>query len=206
MKNTRFTMALAGIIALGFASWAHAAEKGNAARGARLVQQTCYACHGVHGRSVVPTFPRLAGQTPGYIEQELKNFRSHVEGDPEEQAFMWGMAAPLSDRDIRDLAAYFSQEKPVPGQAGDAELLAQGKDIFHNGIPSLNVPACAACHGATAQGQGAFPRLAGQHVDYLIKELKEFQNGTRANAIMHGIDNRMTQEQMKAVATYLRSL
>lgn len=205
MKTTTIAMALIGACALGTAG-AAAATPGNAAAGAKLVEQSCFACHGMHGRSVAPTFPRLAGQTPAYIAAELQKFKNHIEGDPEEQAYMWGMAAPLTAQNRRDLAAYFAQQRPVAGQAGDPDLMAQGKAIFERGIPALGVPACAACHGAQAQGVGAFPRLAGQHVDYLVKELKEFKSKERFNPIMFKIDHHMTLPQMHAVAVYLRSL
>lgn len=171
-----------------------------------LATGVCSACHGPEGRSVFPVFPRLAGQQSAYIELQLDAFRGHLRADPNAQAYMWGMAAQLSDESIKELAAYYATRKPVPGQAGDATLLAAGEKIYVEGIPAQGVPACASCHGVNAEGAAAFPRLGGQHVDYLFAQLQGFQSGVRSNApIMLAVVRNLNAEQMKAVAAYAAS-
>ena len=171
-----------------------------------LAKDVCSACHGVEGHSISPVFPRLAGQQPGYIIVQLDAFRNKTRGDPNAQAYMWGMASQLSDATIKALADYYSKQKPVNGEPGDPALMAEGKKIYTEGIAAQNVVACQTCHGPNAQGAGAFPRLAGQHVEYLIGQLQGFQSGTRSNApIMQNIVRTMTPEQLKAAATYAAS-
>jgi cytochrome c553 len=171
-----------------------------------LVTGVCSACHGPEGRSVSPVFPRLAGQQAVYIMLQLDAFRSHIRADPNAQAYMWGMASQLRDDTISSLAAYYASQKPVQEKAGDPALMAEGEKIYTQGIKAQNVQPCASCHGASAEGSGAFPRLAGQHVDYLVAQLQGFQSGTRANApIMLGVARTMSPEQMKAASTYAAS-
>lgn len=171
-----------------------------------LATGVCSACHGPEGRSVSPVFPRLAGQQPAYIILQLDAFRSHARGDPSAQAYMWGMASQLSDDTIKALADYYSSQKPVHEKSGDPALMAEGNKIYSAGIQAQNVPACAACHGPNGEGAGAFPRLAGQHVDYLVAQLQGFQSGVRGNApIMLGVVRSMNAEQIKAVAAYAAS-
>ncbi len=173
---------------------------------ASLTQGVCSACHGPEGHSISPVFPNLAGQQPAYITLQLYAFRDHQRGDPNAQAYMWGMASQLSDDTIKGLAAYYAAQKPAPGQPGSPVLMAEGEKIYTKGIPTQGVPACATCHGAQALGDKAFPRLAGQHVDYLAAQLEGFKSGTRSNApIMLAVARTLTPEQMKAVATYAAS-
>jgi cytochrome c553 len=171
-----------------------------------LAEGVCSACHGPEGQSVSPVFPRLAGQQSAYIMLQLDAFKSHARGDPNAQAYMWGMASQLSETTIKELADYYAAQKPVQERAADPSLLPEGEKIFRQGIPAQNVPACQSCHGAEAQGAGAFPRLAGQHVDYLIAQLVGFQSGVRSNApIMLNVVRTMSPEQMKAAANYAAS-
>lgn len=172
----------------------------------KLAADVCSSCHGPQGRSVSPVFPRLAGEPKEYIAAQLEAFRKQARGDPLAQAYMWGMASQLSDSMINSLAAYYASQQPVSGKAGDPTLMAEGEKIFTKGILSEGVPACSSCHGANAQGVGAFPRLGGQHVEYLIAQLQGFKSGVRANApIMQGMVRKMTPEQMTAAATYAAS-
>ncbi len=171
-----------------------------------LAKGVCSACHGPEGHSVSPVFPHLAGQQAAYITLQLDAFRGHLRGDPNAQAYMWGMASQLSDATIKALSDYYAAQKPAPGRAGDPKLMAEGEKIYAQGIPGKKVQACATCHGPNAEGATAFPRLAGQHVEYLIAQLEGFKSGTRANApIMLGVVRGMTSEQLKAAATYAAS-
>lgn len=168
-----------------------------------LATGVCSACHGPEGQSISPVFPRLAGQQPAYIILQLDAFRSHTRGDPNAQAYMWGMASQLSDTTIKELGDYYAAQKPAHEKGGNPALLAEGQKIYMQGIAAQGVPACATCHGPNAEGAGAFPRLSGQHVDYLVSQLKGFQSGTRANApIMLGVVRTMSEEQLRAAAVY----
>jgi cytochrome c553 len=168
--------------------------------------ETCSACHGLNGRSVSPTFPNLAAQTAPYIELQLHAFKDQTRADPDAQAYMWGMASQLDDASISGLAAYFSKQSAAEGKSGNATLIAQGKQIFVDGVPGRQIPACASCHGAQAQGNGPFPRLAGQHAPYLLKQLLVIQSVLRTAPVMHGVIKDLTRDQMQAVVAYLESV
>src|SRR2546425_5602284 len=166
---------------------------------------TCAICHGPGGNSVAPKFPKLAGQREGYLVAKLKAFKSQSRGDPDAMAYMWGMAAPLSDEMIAALAQYYASQKPAPGTAGDSAIVARGRAIYEKGIASQNIPACGSCHGANAEGSADFPRLAGQHAEYVIKQIYSFRNESRNVAVMHGVAKDMKLVEMEAVAAYLQS-
>jgi cytochrome c553 len=168
--------------------------------------ETCGTCHGVNGRSVSPTFPNLAAQTAPYIELQLHAFKDQTRADPDAQAYMWGMASQLNDASISALATYFSQQSAAPGRSSNAALVAQGKQIFVEGVPGRQIPACASCHGAQAQGNGPFPRLAGQHAPYLLRQLLVIQSVLRTAPVMHGVIKDLTRPQMEAVVAYLESI
>jgi cytochrome c553 len=174
--------------------------------GSVLAVQVCSTCHGVDGNSTSPAIPRLAGQQAAYIVNQMKTFRGHERSDPAGQESMWGISRHLTDEQITDLAAYFAKQKAQPNAPSDPKLMADGKVIFENGLPDQNVIACSACHGANAQGIEAFPRLANQHADYIVKQLNVFQNtqgrpGTPMETIVHPL----TGENKAAVAAYLQN-
>ena len=192
-------MAIAAMTMLA-ASTATAAQDATA-----LATGVCSACHGPGGRSISPVFPNLAGQQSDYILLQLDAFRTHARGDPNAQAYMWGMASQLSDETMKGLGDYYAAQKPARVTA-DAALLAEGEKIYNDGVKAQDVPACASCHGAKAEGAGAFPRLSGQHVEYLVAQMQGFQSGLRANApIMLGVVRSMTAAQIRAVAAYAAS-
>lgn len=203
--KTRFLIPLAAL-ALAGASASANAQNSDAGT---LAREVCSSCHGPEGRSISSTFPRLAGQQAPYIEAQLKAFRDHSRGDPLAEAYMWGMASQMDDGAIEKLAAYYAKQKPAHDRPADPKTAQAGKAIFENGIPSANVPACATCHGKDAAGNGTFPRLAGQHASYLVKQLSLFKSALRAGAsapVMHNITSGMTFEQMAAVSAYLAGL
>jgi cytochrome c553 len=168
--------------------------------------ETCGTCHGVNGRSVSPTFPNLAGQTATYIEAQLKAFKDQSRADPDAQAYMWGMASQLSDTTIGALAGYFAAQPAAPGRGGNSTLISQGKRLFEEGVPARQIPPCASCHGAHAEGLASFPRLAGQHAPYLLKQLLVIQSVLRTAPVMHGVIKDLTKDQMLAVVAYLESI
>lgn len=172
----------------------------------KLAAQLCATCHGVSGRSESPMFPRLDAQTPPYLEAQLKGFRNHARGESDARAYMWGIASQLDDGAISALAEYYGHQSAPPGAAGVPDQMAMGKDIFEHGVAEQGVPACAACHGPHAEGNGTFPRLAGQHQAYLLRQIEVFKAGTRANApMMSAVAHTLTDVQAKAVAAYLQS-
>ncbi len=194
-------------VALPAATWG--AAEPNAVNDSPLGRtvQTCGTCHGVNGRSVSPTFPNLAAQTAPYIEAQLKAFKEQTRADPDAQAYMWGMAAQLSDAQIGELADYFSkQSAPAPGKSGGPAAIARGKQVFEEGVPARQIPPCASCHGKHGEGMATFPRLAGQHAPYLLKQLLVIQNALRNAPVMHGVVKELTRDQIEAVAVYLESI
>jgi cytochrome c553 len=168
-----------------------------------LIRRECSTCHGARGTSVSPTFPNLAGQSAAYLEAQLKAFRDRSRADPHAQAFMWGMAAQLTDSMISDIAAYFASQPPAKGTPAGRDEVAAGKAIYEDGIGAQRVPACKSCHGPKAEGNGPFPRLAGQHRDYLEKQLEAFAVNLRANPIMHENSKSLTALQISQVAAFL---
>ena len=166
-------------------------------------EHVCSSCHGMAGRSISPTFPRLAGQQQDYLVVQLKAFRDKSRADPHAHTYMWGMASQLSDATIDGLAAYYSTQSPAKGEpAGQADVVA-GEKIFRDGIPDREVPACMACHGEKAEGNGPFPRLAGQHRAYLEGQLEAFAINSRANEIMHENSKNLTAGEISQVAAFL---
>jgi cytochrome c553 len=173
-----------------------------------LARQVCSNCHGVTGVSTSPNFPNLAAQTPDYLVAQLKAFQSHHRADPAGFEYMWGLSRSLTDEQMRGLAAYYAAQAPAVGHAGAQADLQRGASIFRAGLPDRGVPACAGCHGAQAQGQGAFPRLAGQHADYIEKQLKVFQRTDQRpeGALMKPVAHALRREDMREVAAYLQSI
>jgi len=173
-----------------------------------LVSNTCSKCHGANGLSVSPIFPNLAGQQASYIDGALRLFRERGRSDPHARAFMWGIARGLSDDQIAGLAQYFASQPPMRGAAsGNPALAEKGKSIYENGVPDHGVVACMVCHGPNAEGQAdnAFPRLAGQHRDYLALQLHYFHGLLRENEVMQGVAASITDDEVAAVAEYLSS-
>jgi len=176
-----------------------------AAGAQRLAVSVCSSCHGPRGNSEQPKFPRLAGQSATYLAAQLHAFKAQTRGDPDAISYMWGMAGNLDEQVITALAAYYAAQPAGRGAAADPALVARGKGIFENGVAASGVPACAACHGADAHGTADFPRLAGQHSQYLLKQIRSFQNSSRDVAVMHGVAQSLQESEMQAVAAYLQT-
>jgi cytochrome c553 len=196
---------LASMVALSCIASSATAQDSDARK---LATQVCASCHGPRGESISSAFPRLAGQQAQYLEEQLKAFRDRTRADPMAQAYMWGMTSQIDDGTIKKLATYYSSQKPVRGTASNAKAVQQGKAIYEGGIAGTNVQACATCHGHNAEGNATFPRLAGQHTEYLVKQLVLFKGALRAEgnaALMHNISAGMSFEQMEAVSAYLAS-
>jgi cytochrome c553 len=171
----------------------------------RVAVTVCGTCHGPRGNNMQPKFPRLAGQNANYLTTQLKAFRAQTRGDPDAIAYMWGMASQLDDASMAALAGYYSTQRPEPSAAGNSSLVGTGRDIYQHGIAAQGVPACSSCHGPDAHGLQDFPRLAGQHAQYVLKQLSSFQSNMRNVAIMHGVAQNLHLADMQAVAAYLEA-
>jgi cytochrome c553 len=171
-----------------------------------MATRVCAPCHGRDGDSISPFFPRLAGQPAAYLERQLKAFRDRTRADPPAVAYMWGMASQLDDGSIKDLAAYYASRTPRLTPTSSSASLAFGEEIYEHGIAANLVPSCGGCHGAAAQGNAMAPRLAGQHPEYLAKQLAFFKAKLRGgDPVMVAACALMTAEQMRAVALYASS-
>ncbi|MGZ8944404.1 MAG: c-type cytochrome [Methylococcaceae bacterium] len=153
---------------------------------------TCLGCHGPKGKSSSAQWPNLAAQQSPYIVNQLNAFKMGTRNNP----MMQSMAANLNDDDINNLAAYYSSQPPVSA-GGDPSLAKSGQ---------AKASMCLGCHGSSAEGNGQFPRLAGQHPDYLVKQLSSFKEGVRKNGHMQAIAGTLAEEDMKALAAYFGSL
>ena len=168
------------------------------------VQTVCAACHGADGNSAIALNPKLAGQHPQYLLKQLTNFKEGKRAN----AVMSGMVANLSAQEMQDLANYYAEKKPTLGKAKSNGAGSLGEKIYRGGIAATQVPACAACHGANGAGiPKQFPRVAGQHADYTLAQMRAFRLGERANApMMMTIAVKMTDAEMQAVADYMQGL
>lgn len=183
-----------------------------AADASAIAKNVCAACHGVDGNSSIPVNPSLAGQHASYLLKQLNNFKASADGKPalRQNAVMNGMAAPLSEAEMKALAQYFSKQTLTPDVAKDEKLVTQGRKLWRAGDLKKGIPACAGCHGVAGAGLPAqYPSLAGQHPEYVITQLKNFREGIRANdpeGVMRTIAAKMTDPQMAAVAEYAAGL
>jgi cytochrome c553 len=171
----------------------------------KLATQVCSSCHGPGGNSTSPTFPKLAAQQQAYLVAQIQAFKSGKRGEQEAHDYMLGMTTLIDDATAAALARYFSRQPAPKGVAGDPALIAAGQKLFTQGIADRVVP-CASCHGDHAQGNGIFPRLAGQHAPYIVRQLKVIQANLRNSPVMHGIIKDLKPQDMQEVAAYLQSL
>jgi cytochrome c553 len=203
MKQTMVLLAAAWM--LSSAGAANSAQ-GDPAKAQQIVTQICAACHGMDGNSPLPANPNLAGQYSDYLTNQLLSFKS----GGRKSAVMGGIVADFTPDDMRNLGAYFGEKKPKLGSAKDRELVALGQKIYRGGNAATAVPACASCH--TPDGAGIpsqFPRLAGQHAEYVLAQLKAFRSGERADdnsKMMRAIAVKLSDQEMRAVAEYISGL
>ncbi len=175
----------------------------------KALSVSCAACHGDQGISLNPTWPKIAGQNPKYLASQLYEFRKGPDGN-RNNAVMYGIAMTLSDDDIENLSTYYASLKPSVGLTQD-KYLELGRNIYRGGNMEIKMQACISCHGPNGQGNyaAAIPMLSGQHSQYTYQQLKNFQASIRSNdynKMMRNIVHRMTDEEMKAVASYIEGL
>ena len=170
----------------------------------------CIACHGALGNSTAPINPKLAAQHAGYIYKQLRDYKIQpgATKPARENAVMNGIAAALTSEDMRNIAAYLEAQKLEPSVARNAATAELGQRIYRAGIPSKNVPSCAACHGPTGAGVPTqYPRIAGQFAEYTEAQLVAWRQGVRKNnAQMEAISARMSDAEIKAVSDYIAGL
>ena len=170
----------------------------------QIAQNVCAACHGADGNSSISLNPKLAGQHPEYLFKQLTNFKEGKRVN----AVMAGMVANLTKDDMQDLAKYYAGQKQTLGKAKSNGVGSLGEKIYRAGNAASGVPACAACHGANGAGiPKQYPRVAGQHADYALQQLRTLRTAERANApMMMTIAAKMTDAEMQAVADYMQGL
>ena len=202
-RTTRVMLALALVAVAGGACAQNAASINPAA--AKKAVELCSTCHGPYGISTSPDFPILAAQRESYLEAQIDAFRSHTRAEKDAHDIMWGIAGDLDPAIIKGIAQYYAAQPPAPGRVQDPAAIARGREVYDKGVPARGIPACATCHGPDANGQSIFPRLAGQHASYVVKQLNYIQSLVRAAPVMHGIVKDLTPEEIQAVAYYVQS-
>ena len=166
--------------------------------------QSCASCHNADGNSAIAANPKLAQQHPEYIVKQLTEFKA----GKRKNAVMNGMAAAVQDADMPNIAAFYASKQAKPGFAKNKDTVALGEQIYRGGIAAKQVPACAGCHSPNGAGIPAqYPRVGGQHADYMESQLNNFRSGARANSVqMMAIAAKMNDKEIKAVADYLTGL
>ena len=177
----------------------------------QIAAGVCAGCHNADGNSVIPMNPILAGQQAQYITTQLMNFKG-TDTDPAKRnsPVMSSMVATLSAEDMKSLGDYYAKQKTSPSQApADEKLLATGKILYHGGNIENGVPACASCHGPTGAGiPPRYPAVSGQHAEYTLTQLNQFNTGDRDNdnKVMQKVLTRMSAQDKRAVAAYISTM
>jgi len=169
----------------------------DAAAGAQKAQ-SCFACHGPNGNSVVPEFPNLAGQTARYIYLQLRDYQEGRRTD----AVMQSLAKPLTREDMLDVAAFFAAQKPQANTfKADPERAARGK-------AKADETLCTMCHLGNFSGQNEIPRVAGQQYDYTVKQLRDFKARVRTNDAgnMTSVARTLSDQEIEDLGHYTASL
>lgn len=175
---------------------------------ARRALHVCASCHGENGLSKNAEFPHLAAQPALYTVHQLRDFRAGKRTEIQTSAYMWGISALLDDATIQALADYYAEQAPPTGRTKASKaVLRAGQDLFDNGLPGKGVRPCADCHSDKGEGEQGFPRLAGQHADYVERQLKLFSTRLRPHGVLMKAEVAMVSPlQMKAVAAYVQSM
>lgn len=206
------TVLIAIAVSLSVSAASAAGLVGDAAAG-KTKAAACGACHGADGNSPAPTFPKLAGQGERYLVKQIHDIKSGARPVPA----MAGQTDSLSEQDIADIAAYYAGQKGSVNQA-KKDLVARGEAIYRGGVREKGVPACAACHSPTGAGNApaGFPKLGGQHADYVTTQLKAYRAAADGDAAgrandgdtkpMRGVAARMSDAEIAAVASYISGL
>ncbi|WP_428771937.1 c-type cytochrome [Vibrio sp.] len=174
---------------------------------------TCAGCHGADGNSQMAMYPKLAGQHPKYIEKQLKDLKLGMTSNGQQGRYdpvMSGMAMPLSEQDMADLAAYYGS-LPMSGNTTPEDVVDAGKALYSAGDAERGLTACIACHGPRGNGTelSGFPKVSGQHADYIKAQLVKFRDGNRnndMNAMMRDIAKKLTDKDIEVLSKYVGGL
>ena len=190
-----------------------AAPKADIAKGKEVATTICAACHAADGNSVIAAYPKLAAQHTDYIYRQTLDIKEgkRTHGSA---AVMKPMVMNLSEQDILNVSAFYAKQQPKPGEANPKQNdPVLGGRIYRGGLVDKKIPACMSCHGPSGAGIPgggteivAYPRLGGQHMPYVVDQMKAYKTGQRKNAIMEDIAKRMTEEELNSVANFIQGL
>ena len=173
-------------------------------RGEEMVMGKCFLCHGATGDSSSPLYPKLAGQNEAYLLKQLRNFKT----GERESSDMRKIVADMDENDMRAVAHYFSRQQPSQGKSAYGDMRAVGERLYTQGNPETGLQPCRDCHGDKGAGSDTLPRITGQHTLYIETQLNLFEERKRTNdnAQMQDIAKRLSIDEARAVAEYLRGL
>ncbi|MEZ8743355.1 c-type cytochrome [Vibrio sp. 10N.261.49.A5] len=175
--------------------------------------RTCVACHGADGNSLITQYPKLAGQHEKYLEKQLKELKLGMTSGGKQGRYepvMGAMAMPLSEEDMADLAAYYAS-LPISSNSTPENVVDEGKVLYTAGNAERGVTACIACHGPRGNGTelSGFPKISGQHADYIKAQLEKFRDGNRnndMNAMMRDVAKKLTDADIDTLSKYVGGL
>lgn len=175
--------------------------------------QTCVACHGADGNSLITQYPKLAGQHEKYLEKQLKELKLGMTSGGKQgrnEPVMGAMAMPLSEQDMADLAAYYAS-LPISNNSTPENVVEEGKILYTAGNAERGLTACIACHGARGNGTelSGFPKISGQHAEYIKAQLEKFRDGSRnndMNAMMRDVAKKLTDAEIDTLSKYVGGL
>ena len=192
------------------------------AKAGQTKASACAACHGADGNPSDPQYPRIAGQSERYSAHQMALIASGQRGGP--AVAMVPFVKDLTPQDMRDIGAFYATQKSGAGLADDTLIVEGpykdmkfyevGQQLYRNGDLARGIPACMACHGPSGAGNPgpAYPHLGGQHQDYAARRLQEYRTGTTTEKnpalfnIMAQVANKLTDQEIQALGTYLQGL
>ncbi|MBF4435625.1 cytochrome c4 [Vibrio anguillarum] len=175
--------------------------------------QTCVACHSADGNSLLTIYPKIAGQHQKYIEKQLHDLKLGMTSGGKQGRYdpvMSAMAMPLSDEDIADLAAYFASQT-ISANSTPEDVAVKGKALYSAGDAERGLTACIACHGPRGNGTelSGFPKISGQHADYIKAQLQKFRDDARnndMNAMMRDVAKKLSDTDIEILSKYVGGL
>ena len=192
------------LLTLGITGMAQAAGDAKAGQAKAAM---CGACHGADGNSAAPNFPKLAGQGERYLLKQMNDIKSGNRNILE----MTGLLTNMSEQDMADIAAYFASQNMSVG-AADPALVKAGEALFRGGKLAEGMPACTGCHSPNGAGLAAagYPKLGGQHAQYVSKQLTDFREGNRTNdgdsMMMRSVAAKLSNKDIQAISSYIQGL
>ncbi|OHR41444.1 cytochrome C [Neisseria sp. HMSC070E12] len=190
-----------------------AAPKADIAKGKEVATTICAACHAADGNSGIAMYPKLAAQHSAYIYRQTLDIKEGKRTNGS-AAVMKPMVMNLSEQDILNVSAFYAKQQAKSGEANPKQNdPVLGGKIYRGGLVDKKIPACMSCHGPSGAGIPgggteivAYPRLGGQHMAYVVDQMKAYKTGQRKNAIMEDIAKRLTEEELNSVANFIQGL